>query len=474
VTIEAVTICSGLAIAAIGALEWRRMSTVRRHEEALNRFHTLENAVDHALLWVNEEGTIRAWNQAASQYFGHGKCELFGKNAAELVTLTDGTALSSRIAACARVSAFEKSLPRMEAQAINSDGLTYPARLSLRRVSCAQTAECVVIIEDMSRQEIAQQELKRYADQLLLTKKALESHNAELESTVALRTDQLRLAKEAAERANAAKSEFLANMSHELRTPLHGILSFARFGQRRMAKSTKEKLTQYFENIENCGDTLLRLVNQLLDLAKLESRTVVLNRHWYDAADIVKKVVRELNALAEEKRVSIQIHSDGTTKALVDCDKISQVVRNLLGNALKVSPPAGEIRVSVEGFASQVTCRIVDQGPGIPGDELERVFDKFAQSSRTSTGAGGTGLGLAICRQIISLHRGRIWAENVAPHGAAVCFEVPCCEETNDAEGHAEGMEASNDELSSNGANFSFNTIPEQSKELPCLVQTAS
>jgi signal transduction histidine kinase len=104
---------------------------------------------------------------------------------------------------------------------------------------------------------------------------------------------------------------------------------------------------------------------------------------------------------------------------------VCQLVRNLLGNALKVSPSSGVVEIRTLTSESALEVRVVDEGPGIPEGELEKIFEKFVQSSRTNTGAGGTGLGLAICRDTVSLHGGRIWAENVQPHGAAVCFELP-------------------------------------------------
>jgi PAS domain S-box-containing protein len=416
---------TGTAI-AVGGMICFLATTMRRHNRTGARLRTIEAAMGHAVLWVNKSGMIRECNHTACQFFGLPSQALRKKNIASLTMPSDGTNLLRRIANSAQASSVENSSFRVEAEATANDGLVIPIRLTLRGSMGSQGGENLVIVEDLSRWETDQLELKRYADQLLLTKKALERQNAELESKIDERTEQLRFAKNAAESANAAKSEFLANMSHELRTPLHGILSFARFGRRRLSTISTHKLLQYFENIESCGNTLLHLVDQLLDLAKLESRSVTLDRQIWEPSEILREVVSELTAIADERDVSIRIHTDDQPATVfVDRDKLAQVVRNVLGNALKVSPAASSIDVYMERDHQRVAFRIEDQGPGIPEDELEVIFDKFVQSSRTSLGAGGTGLGLAICRQILSLHQGRIWAENVVPHGASICFEVP-------------------------------------------------
>jgi signal transduction histidine kinase len=234
------------------------------------------------------------------------------------------------------------------------------------------------------------------------------------------------IAKAEADSANQAKSEFLANMSHELRTPLHGILSFASFGIKKYASAKPEKLLDYFSRIKQSGSILLELLNDLLDLAKLESRRATFTLEPTDPAMLVKAVTGEVDILLSERNLKLrQETSELDEQVTLDAEKIKQVLRNLLDNAIKFSPVGGTIDVGINRVQNSVRVSVSDQGPGIPPDELEAVFDKFVQSSKTKTGAGGTGLGLAICHEIVAAHRGRIWAENRPEGGAVFSFEIP-------------------------------------------------
>ncbi len=216
----------------------------------------------------------------------------------------------------------------------------------------------------------------------------------------------LRAAKEAAETANQAKSEFLANMSHELRTPLHAILSCAGFGLKRIDASSTAKLRNYFSLIDQSGRTLLTLLNDLLDLAKLESGKMIFAFETARLHDLLTQASEEFEAYISERRLQLQANMPGDLPLVwLDSLKTLQVIRNLLSNAVKFSPEGGtiDIHITVETPFVMVTVR--DHGPGIPVAELETIFDKFVQSSKTKTGAGGTGLGLAICREIVAAHR---------------------------------------------------------------------
>lgn len=238
--------------------------------------------------------------------------------------------------------------------------------------------------------------------------------------------EEVTKAKEKAEHANRSKSEFLANMSHELRTPLHGILSFAAFGEKNAATAKLEKVLEYFKNIHHSGTILLDLVNNLLDLAKLESGKMVFEFRPANLGALIGKVADEFSSLVSERGLTIHYEApDNAAIATVDRDKLMQVVRNLLSNAVKFSPKGGTIDISVGQWDQALRVRVADQGVGIPSAELDTIFEEFVQSSTTKNGAGGTGLGLAISRQIVAAHKGRIWAENQAEGGAAFFFEIP-------------------------------------------------
>lgn len=265
----------------------------------------------------------------------------------------------------------------------------------------------------------------------------LRRHRDKLQELVRERTHRLEQALDEARAAGRAKSEFLANMSHELRTPLHAMLGFAALG---MEKSGAEnRLQRYFTRIHESAARLLALVDDLLDLAKLEARKMIVHPQRQDVLPILEQVQGELDPLLAAGRIDVVVAcADCDTTALVDAPRFAQVLRNLLSNAIRFSPAGGSIRIefspsrlprgrraSDHGTVAALALRIIDQGPGIPTDELESIFDKFVQSTRTRTGAGGTGLGLAICLEIMNAHRGRIYAENAPTGGACLVVILP-------------------------------------------------
>ena len=237
-----------------------------------------------------------------------------------------------------------------------------------------------------------------------------------------------------AEEAAKVKTEFLANMSHELRTPMHAILNFANLGNKSLKNiDNSDKLAKYLSNIQTAGNRLLGLINNLLDISKMEAGKMNYDFQYGDFMSVVQQAHMEMEALFKLKKVKLKSELVGTTSvACFDEHRMIQVVVNILANALRYSPEGKTVTVTLSepeliktAGIPMLMCAIEDQGKGIPKGEHQTIFDKFVQSSNTSSANGGTGLGLSICRQIIEAHHGRIWAEDGAEDGARFCFTLP-------------------------------------------------
>ena len=211
----------------------------------------------------------------------------------------------------------------------------------------------------------------------------------------------------------------------ELRTPLQSIIGFSELGAVRGRQH--EKLAAMFTDIHAAGQRMLALVNDLLDVSKIESTVGTFHLERTDVRPLVREVVRELEPLLAARRLHVALTlSDVPLVAKVDPLRFQQVVRNVIANALKFSPERAAIDVVAELTAdSRIALSVRDRGPGIPPAELEKIFEAFVQSSKTKQGSGGTGLGLAICRKIVEAHGGRIQAENAEGGGSRFTIWLP-------------------------------------------------
>jgi PAS domain S-box-containing protein len=231
-----------------------------------------------------------------------------------------------------------------------------------------------------------------------------------------------REARDAAEEASRAKSEFIANISHELRTPLQSILGFSELGQ--MRGRDAPKLAAMFADIHASGQRMLALVNDLLDVSKIESAVGTFDLERCELRQLMESVAHELEPLLARRQLRLESRlGDRPLMAKADPLRFQQVIRNVLANAIKFSPERGTIELEA-GLTPEheVHISVADRGPGIPPEELDKIFEAFIQSSNTKDGSGGTGLGLAICRKIMEIHGGRIRAEN--REGGGACFHI--------------------------------------------------
>jgi signal transduction histidine kinase len=336
------------------------------------------------------------------------------------------------------IAAFKRSVPEivlMDASMPGMDG--FAATTALKKLPQAQNTP-IIMVSGLEDDESVERAFSAGAAEYItkpICWPLLQHRLANICNAMQARQDIIQ-AKLNADRANQSKSEFLANMSHELRTPMHAILSFAAMGEEKAFDAKPEKLKQYFCRISDSGRRLLALLNDLLDLSKLESGVVEYQFNKHNVVKIVNVVLQEMSVLITQKAVTV-VHDVPEECADAECDseQILQVVRNLLSNAVKFTP-AGR-QVFLEYFHSTLTVahvanpvpalglRVIDQGIGIPEDELSSVFDKFVQSSKTKTGAGGTGLGLAICKEIIDRHQGAVYATANEYGGATFEFKIP-------------------------------------------------
>jgi signal transduction histidine kinase len=227
--------------------------------------------------------------------------------------------------------------------------------------------------------------------------------------------------KEMALQTNRMQASFLAMVSHELRTPMHAILNFSALG---LKNADNDKSRHYFSNINISSRRLSALLNDLLDISKLESDFPDITFTAGDLHSLVKQHRAELDSLITDKSINIKLVHKGDTHGVFDSKLIGQVITNLLSNAIKFSPEKSEIiietgRKTIHLNDKEQIClllRIHDSGPGIPESELDSIFDKFVQSSKTIIKGQGTGLGLAISRRIIELHNGKIVARSPSTH----------------------------------------------------------
>ncbi|WP_170110628.1 hybrid sensor histidine kinase/response regulator [Flavilitoribacter nigricans] len=255
---------------------------------------------------------------------------------------------------------------------------------------------------------------------------ALEKRQKVLEQTVREKTAEVVQQKERAERSEKIKQQFLANMSHEIRTPMNAILGMIRILRRHALLPAQRP---YIDAIHQSADNLLVILNDILDLSKIEAGKIEIASVPINPVKVVENVLDILKFKAEEKGLRLNYRTEGDVPELVmgDPTRLNQILLNLIGNAIKFTDK-GTIRTLIcrNGESGMLRFAVEDQGIGIPADKLQTIFNSFEQVSASSTRKyGGTGLGLTITKQLVDLQKGKIWIKSEENKGSTFFFELP-------------------------------------------------
>ena len=224
------------------------------------------------------------------------------------------------------------------------------------------------------------------------------------------------------------KADFFASMSHELRTPLTSIKEGTGLLLDGVGGEITEKQRKLLGILAEESNRLITVVNSLLDLSKMEAGMMRYDFELTHVDALIKRAVSEITPLVEAKEITLENELDGTVPPLrIDPERTLQVLRNLLGNAVKFTPKGGRVRIAAQPSNGKVAISVKDSGPGIPAESLTSIFEKFNQGTRhTPYMSQGTGLGLAIAKNIITAHGGKIWAESEPGQGSTFIFVLPC------------------------------------------------
>jgi two-component system, NtrC family, sensor kinase len=253
----------------------------------------------------------------------------------------------------------------------------------------------------------------------LAAQSVLAIQNARLFEEIADKSRQLEV-------ASQHKSEFLANMSHELRTPLNAIIGFSEVLMQRMFGELNAKQEEYLKDIYESGRHLLSLINDILDLSKIEAGRMELELTDFDLPTAIDSALTLVRERATRRGIALQKTLDARIGPVqADERKVRQVVLNLLSNAIKFTPEGGRIEVRAMPVDGSVEVSVTDTGVGIAPEDQEAVFEEFRQVGTSAAKQEGTGLGLALCRKFVELHGGTIWVASAVGAGSTFTFRLP-------------------------------------------------
>jgi PAS domain S-box-containing protein len=384
------------------------------------RFRQLLEAAPDAIIEVDRDGKIALLNKVTEQLFGYQRAELVGQPVEILIPLEVRAGHGQH-----RKSYWEQPSRRpmgtgLKLEGQRKDGSTFPVEISLSPVEFEDSFRVSAIIRDVSERQRADEQLK-----------AIQSaYTAEL----AAKNHELEIRNEEVERANKLKSEFLSGMSHELRTPLHTIIGFAELLLEGMQGALNDKQERFLGFIHRDSQHLLALINDVLDLSKIESGKLELQQDVFPLMDALEETISSIRPRGTAKSIEIEIQGPTQVDIYADRLRFKQILYNLLSNAVKFTPENGQVLVdvSIDGHAASI-C-VSDTGIGIPASEHNSVFDKFYQvGQKQAGGQEGTGLGLAITKRLVEEHGGSITLESEPGKGARFTFTIPLADPSGSA-----------------------------------------
>jgi len=381
-----------------------REKETRIEMQTERRFRELLEAAPDAIIEVDVDGRIVLLNLAAEKSFGYMRDELLGQPVEMLIPdSVKGNHLRHR----AHYWSQPITRPMGHEMALfgrRKDGSAFPVEISLSPVKSEDGFRVTAIIRDTSDRKRAED---RFREMQQAYTQELEARNREVE------------------RANQLKSEFLASMSHELRTPLHTVIGFAELLAEELEGPLNEKQQRFIDHIHKDSLHLLELINDILDISKIESGRLELRREMFDISAALEETLSTIRPQAEAK--SIEIETDLAIPGAIFADRlrVKQILFNLLSNAVKFTPEGGSVAVEAMESGRFIQITVSDTGIGIPKEQHEAVFDKFYQVGATTKGVReGTGLGLAITKALVEEHGGCIWLESEPGKGSRFTFTI--------------------------------------------------